>query len=182
MSNLDLLLFVPGREIGHGGAVVMTGDFVTGTPTLKQTMQDIAADLAALDTAGAYGLTLEFDTDNIPADFGVAGSHVFSSGSATGLFRNMLKAIAADLAALAVAQSVLPSVHLHLLTRIPPDFLSGGGHLVPLRDEDFSPQFAAGVSWKWIGSALYAIGMDLAAVNTRDALGVSLATTVTPLP
>lgn len=182
MANLDNLLFDKGNEIGLGGAVALTGA-ATGKATLRQVMQDIAADMVDLDTAGAYGLTLEFTADAIPPDFGAAGAYVIPAGGIEpAQFREMLKAIATDLAAFAVAQGESPSVHLHLSTRIPQDFLAGGSSLVPLRGDELSDQIVADVKWKWIGSPLYAIAVDLAAINARDGgLGVTLRTTVTPI-
>lgn len=174
MPNLDSLVNAIGNEIGVGGAYALTGR-AAGKPSLREVMVDMAIDLAAMNVAGAFGLTLEHLATDIPDEWGDAGSHVIpGGGSVFPLLREMLARIAADLAAIKVAGTIGWIVK-HTATKIPSDFLSGGRHLIPNRD-DFP---GSGTHYVWIGEPLYLAAWDIYKLNDVGGLGVTLLTQVT---
>jgi len=148
-------------ELGQGGRGALTPD------SLRATMVDFADDLATLKALDATlaDVTLTHTPASVPADFAVAGAYVFGQG--VGHLRTMLLAIAADLDALNDEGGYGVSL-AHTAARIPPDFLSGGIGLAPVRDG--APYAASGL-YKWLGQALDAIADDIVLVATAITAG-----------
>ena len=95
-------------RLGRAGAHVFAGARLS---QLRQLLANIAIDIAALDAAGAYGLTLQHRLTSLPADFLDGGAHMiprrdglaYQAGDTYKYIGDALQAIAVDLDAINTA-------------------------------------------------------------------------------
>ena len=183
MANIGNLV-LNARGMGTGGARIQTAvTQVAEESGIKQTMLDIADDLDAANTEGAFGVTLlvtaarlgKFGTRD--TDYGQGGG-ALPSGGPNGL-RQLMVDLAVDIAAIDTAGSGF--VIVHTAAKISRDFMSGGKHMHrnpafgqkrPSEDNGGVPTPGVGPDGKydWIVQALNAVANDIASIKAADTL------------
>jgi len=188
MADIGTLLDRP-RGMGVGGskiksAVTVTEDTARGQPAgIKQVILDIAEDLDAINTEGAFGLTLRLTKDRLNAtdpvgpaerrdsDWGQGASGLGGAGDPDTL-PNLLRDIAADLVDIEAAGN--PFAIVHTAAKIPFDFMHGGSamHRNPASDDGGVPAPGVGPDgvYDWIVQPLNAIATDIAAAKAANTL------------